>query len=428
MSGERFVLAGLARARSAWFRTLASWATSGAIPATFLGCVSAEELRAHLSSGRRLSAVLLDAGLPVTDRDLLAAVREAGAVPLVVEAAGVDRDWGQLGAPAVLPTGFSRGQLLDALGTHAAVVEAGDALPSEGGGDDASASGLAPTAVVCGSGGTGASTVAIALAQGLARSASLSGPVVLADLCLRAEQAALHDARDVVPGIQELVEAHRGRRPRADEVQAHTFRVVERGYHLLLGLRRARYWAAVRPRAFEAALSSLRAAFATVVCDVTADFEDETHGGSADVEERTSMARTALGHASVVLAVGTPDMKGMHSLARLLVDLADAGAADAQVLPIVNRAPRSPRARAQLARALSDLSGPSEHPGPVFLPRRRVDEALRDGVALPDPLPALVAGGYAAVLARVGAEEPAGLRLPERVRPGQLGAWAAAGE
>lgn len=425
MARERFVLAGLARARAEWFRALASWATSGAIPATFLGCVSGEELRAHLASGRRFSAVLLDAGLPGTDRDLLAAVREAGAVPVVVEAPGVHRDWVQLGAPAVLPAELTRDQLLDVLGAHAAVVAVGDPLAFEQDGEGGPVASLAPSVVVCGPGGTGASTVAIALAQGLAGSDAVAGPVLLADLCLRAEQAVLHDARDVTPGVQELVEAHRGRQPSLEEVQAHTFRVVERGYHLLLGLRRARYWSAVRPRAFETAFTSLRAAFATVVCDATADFEDESHGGSADVEERTVMARTALAHAAVVVAVGTPDMKGLHSLVRLLGDLADAGATAAQVLPVVNRAPRSPRSRAQIARALAELAGPSERAGPVFLPRRRVDAALRDGVAIPEPLPAVVTGAYRAALARLGSSEPVPTPLPQRVAPGELGAWSA---
>ena len=77
--------------------------------------------------------------------------------------------------------------------------------------------------------------------------------VLLADLNLDADQAALHDARDVVPGVAELVDAHRGGQPSADEIRTLTFRVPSRSYHLLLGLRRHRDWTVLRPRAFEAA-------------------------------------------------------------------------------------------------------------------------------------------------------------------------------
>ncbi|WP_165492004.1 AAA family ATPase [Egibacter rhizosphaerae] len=423
--GERFVLLGLGQPRAEWFRTVAAWATSGALPAEFLKCVSAEELRAHLSSSRIFSAALLDAGLPATDRELIGAVRDAGAVPIVVEAPGVQRDWSALGAVAVLPAQLEREDLLDTLGAHAPRVSTGEALPREPSADDGPPrEEPAPVVTVCGPGGTGASTAAIALAQGLASEQDARRPVLLADLCLRAEQAMLHDARDVVPGVQELVEVHRGNRPTPGEVHAQTFRVVERGYHLLLGLRRPRYWSALRPRSFSAAFASLRQAFGTVVCDVTADFEGEADGGSMDVEERNLMSRTALGEASVVLAVGGPDMKGLHGLARLLAELREAGADDERVVPVINRAPRQGRRRAALAGALQELVPSDVRSAPVLLPRRRVDEALRDGVPLPGPLPDHLRGAFRATLERAGAgaREAAG---PEPVVPGSLGAFAA---
>ena len=151
----------------------------------------------------------------------------------------------------------------------------------------------------------------------------------------------LHDVRDVVPGIQELVEAHRSRRPSAAEVEALTFSVVERRYALLLGLRRARYWTTLRPRAFAAAFESLRAAYGVVVCDVTADLEGEDEVGSADVEERNLMARTVVPTADVVFAVGRPGVKGVHALVRVLTDLGRAGIPAGRVVPVFNLAPRS---------------------------------------------------------------------------------------
>ncbi len=98
MTGARWVLLGLARPRLPWFAAVGRDATSGALPAEFLKCVSAEEVRVRLAGGRRCSAVLLDGGLPGVDRDLLAAVVEAGAAAVVVDAGRGERDWRALGA------------------------------------------------------------------------------------------------------------------------------------------------------------------------------------------------------------------------------------------------------------------------------------------------------------------------------------------
>ena len=422
MSAERFVLLGVARARSLWFRSVAQWATSAALPAEFVKCVSTEELRAHLSSGRTFSAALLDGGLPSVDRDVIAAARENRCAALVIDDGHAGRDWQALGATAVLPSTFTREQLLELLSTHAVMIGATDrrgvpgAQPREQAGDPAR------VVAVCGPGGTGSSTVAIALAQELAG----GGSVLLADLALRAEQAVLHDARDIAPGLQELVEAHRGRRPSTDEVLALTFDVAERGYRLLLGLRRSRYWSALRPRAFEAAFDTLAATFDTVICDVTADFEGEDSGGSIDVEERNLMGRTAVMRADAVAVVGSPGVKGVHALVRLVRDLADIGVPAARVVPVINQAPRSPRARSEITAAVADLASVDEGaiPPPVFLPRRRVEASLRDGVAIPAPLGALTAGAVRAAWSRSTARPLSDAREPQPIAPGSLGSWS----
>ncbi|MGH8884806.1 MAG: hypothetical protein ACRDYX_06470 [Egibacteraceae bacterium] len=440
MRGERYVLLGLARARSEWFRSVALWATASAIPAEFSKCVSAEELRTRLQSGRSFSAALLDGTLPATDRDLIAAVREAGCVPIVVDD-DHGRDWTSIGAAVVLPSKVGLEDLLDALAAHATMVRSGDAAPTLDVGILQPVTDPTPLVVVCGPGGTGASSVAIALAQGLAEPAYRAvpdggGPVLLADFCRWADLAMLHDARDVVPGVQELVELHRGRRPSTPEVQAQTFHVTERGYHLLLGLRRPRYWSALRSRSFEAALSSLRQAFAAVVCDVEPDLEGEEDGGSLDVEERNLMARTAVGQADGVFVVGRPDMPGLHGLVRLIGDLVAFGVPESRIVPVLNQTPRRPRLRAELTRAFHDLVGPvidasgapsptpareAAHLPPLFLPARRVNEALRDGVPLPSPLPAILVGVYRALLGARADGLPA-VTQPVPVAPGSVGA------
>lgn len=88
MPAERYVVLGLAPARAAWFRDVARWATSASLPLEFLKCVSAEELRARLASGRPISAVLVDAGAPGADRDLCDTVRLAG--PYIVGRMSLD--------------------------------------------------------------------------------------------------------------------------------------------------------------------------------------------------------------------------------------------------------------------------------------------------------------------------------------------------
>jgi hypothetical protein len=427
MAGDRYVLLGLARPRVDWFRAVGQWSTSAALPAEFLKCVSVEELRIRLGSGRPYSAVLLDAGMAAVDRDLLDTARDAGCAVLVVDDGHARHDWLSLGASVVLPAALDRDLLIEALADHAPTVGRGGASPLDG---PPSTPPLRPgralLAVVCGPGGTGASTGAAALAQGLGSQGPSRG-VVLVDLARHAEQAMLHDVRDVVPGIQELVEAHRSGRPSAEDVRALDLRRGRAALPPAPGLRQARSWTTVRARSFEASLTSLRSTFGAVVCDVTADFESEDDGGSADVEERNLMARTAVRSADVVFAVGRPGVKGVHALVRVLADLAGAGVPPARTVPVFNAAPRHPRARAELAAALAELAvpvpGSQRLVGPLFLPVRKVEAALRDAVLLPAPLPAMLAGAFGAVVERCGPAADLSQQGLERVEPGAIGHW-----
>jgi hypothetical protein len=431
MQGERYVVLGLAHPRAAWFRTVAQWAHASSIPVELVKCLSAEELRARASSGRVFSAVIVDARVPALDRDLLDEMSRAGCPTLVVEDRRPRSDWLALGAAAVLTDGFDREELLRALAAHASAIASRDQLPGtvqavtpdEPGGT---------VVAVCGPGGTGASTVAIALCQGLAEADGGEerdghrAPVILADLDRNAEQAMLHDAGDIVPGVQELVEAHRNGQPGPDAVMALTFVVEERGYHLLLGLRRSSAWATLRPRAFEAAFINLRHVFGVVVADVEADLEGEREGGSFDVEERNVMSRTVMSQADVVLAVGAPGMKGVHSLARVAGDLLALGVPGSCIVPVVNRAPRSRRWRSELVAAFGALVAPAvgqaSIASPIFLPERRIEECLRDGVRLPSQMISPLTGAVRAVLTRRDGRRRQ-LGGPERVAPGSIGHW-----
>jgi MinD-like ATPase involved in chromosome partitioning or flagellar assembly len=429
---RRFVVLGLAPPRAAWFRSVSQWSTSAALPAEFIKCVSGEELRARLGSGRAWSAVLVDAGSPAVDRDLIDAARAAGAVVLVVDDGRTTRDWHALDVSAVLSLPLDRDALVSALSAVARPVGTADLAPVPG-----------PTAVrtsgdrgrliaVLGPGGTGVSTVTIAVAQAAAH-AQRHSRVLLADLKLHAEQAILHDARELIPSVQELVEAHRTGAPTATDVRATAFHVVERGYDLLLGLRRARAWSTLRPRAVAATLESLRTTYATVVCDVDADLEGEAESGAVEVEERHVLARSAVATADVVVAVGEGSFKGVHALGRVVREVLELGRPPTRIVAVINHAARG-RAQRDVTRALAQLldsaTAESQVPAPIFLPDRRgVTEALHDGVRLPDALGHPVLAAIDGVLDWADLRDvPATEPRPVRIKPGSLGTFTGASE
>ncbi len=428
--GDRFVALGYAQARSSWFRDVARWSTSSAIPLEFLKCVTAEEVRARLRTGRPFSALLVDASAPGVDRDLVDEARSCACAVIVVDDGRVTRDWSALGASAVVPATFDRDDLLSVLDAHTSRIGAPTAHAVV---DSCAPSATPPGALVAvtGPGGTGASVVAMALAQGLAAGTGDRGRgrgVLLADLALDADHAMLHDVGDVVPGVQELVEAHRNGRPSSTDVRALAYAVPARGYDVLLGLRRHRDWVTIRPRAFATALDGLRHAYDVVVAEVTGDVEGERQCGSFDVEERNTMARTTVAEADVVLVVGRPGPHGVHALVELVAALADHGVEGARIVPVVNAAPRNPRSRAELARAVAELTSFAATATTVFVPeRRRLDDLIHAVAPMPSALVQSVHGAVHTLLDRravatvVGAS--AGEPSPVPVAPGSLGSW-----
>jgi hypothetical protein len=139
------------------------------------------------------------------------------------------------------------------------------------------------------------------------------------------------------------------------------------------------------------------------------------------------MARTSLLRADAVFVVTRPGTKGLHSVVRLLADLIGIGVDPKRIVAVINQAPRHPRGRAEITAALADLLDPvgggSSMAAPLFLPTRRVDQALRDGALIPAPLPSLIASAFDAVTARAGAVGFVPAREPELVVPGSIGTW-----
>ncbi len=440
MATERYVVLGLAQARASWFGDVARWATTAALPVDFVKVISVEELRARLRSGRAFSALLIDGALPALDRDLVDLAGGNGCAVVAIDDRRAHRSWRDLGVDAVLPADFERGVLLDALKAVARPIARSDEVAAGPPSLDHTAGGWRGRAVaVTGSGGVGRSTLAMALSAGLATDPRDRGSVVLADLALRAQQALMHDAGDVVPGLLELVEAHRGAAPDLDQVREHCFTVREGGYDLLLGLRRHRDWTALRSRALAVALDNLRRAYRVVVSDVDPDVEGEAECGSVDVEDRNLLARTILRDADLVVVVGQPGLAGLDAQLRVVRDITELGVPGSRIVPVVNRAPRNPRARAEVAAALARLLA-ATNPGltlastPVFVPeRRRIDDLLRDGAPLPPQIVRPLAGAVRALLQRATvasmaaagpAAGPATGPEPVAVVPGSLGSWS----
>ncbi len=429
MGGERYVLLGLAHVRSAWFREVSHWSTSASLPIEFLKAMSVEEVRVRLRGGRGYSALLVDDGVLGIDRDLLDLALAAGCAVVAVDHGHSGVSWADLGVSAVLPTGFGRGDLLQVLQQIASPIARTDdgSVPLTA--PDVAVGFRARLVAVTGPAGAGRSTVAMAVAQGLATDPRHGGLVCLADLALHGDQAMLHASPDVVPGVVELVEAHRGGVPPAETIRSLTWLVEDRGYHLLLGLRRHRDWTAVRPRAFGAALDGLRRSFRAVVADIDDDLEGERTSGSLDVEERNVMARTVASAADLAVVVGAPGMKGLHSLLRVVRDLLDHGVSARSIVPVINQAPRSPRLRAELTRSFGELlaasTGEAGVPSPVHLAsRRNLDQLLRDGARLPAPWLAPVAGPVLALLEGTSPEPGHAVdHAPVPVTPGSLGSW-----
>jgi MinD-like ATPase involved in chromosome partitioning or flagellar assembly len=281
--------------------------------------------------------------------------------------------------------------------------------------------------VVTGTGGSGASTVAMGLAQGLAADARHRDMVLLADLALHADLAMLHDAQDVLPGLPELVEACRSGAADA-AVDDVTFRLDDRGYHLLLGLRRHRDWTALRPRAFEAAVDAMRRRYRFVVADVDPDVEGEDETGSADVADRNYMARHTMCCADVVLVVASPTAQGMHALVRQVYALLQLGVEPTRLVAVLNQTGRSPRRRAQLARAYAELCDANASlASPLFVPAsRRVDDVITRGVPLPDAWCRPLASSVHTLLDRLPAATARHGLAPEPIVPGALGSWSVA--
>lgn len=421
-----YVLVAVARAREAWASDLARWSTSGAAPVELVKCLTADEARMVLGSGRRVSAVLIDARGPGVDRDLIDAAARDGVPTIVVSDRSVHRDWEALGCVGVIEHDPDPRVALERIARHCAPVDrsrrtARSSLEPEHG------ERLGRVVVVTGAGGSGTSTTAMALAQAAASPSGDVGAasVVLVDGGRRSDLAMYHDVGDVLPGLPELVEAHRSDRLDPDQVRGLTFPIDRRGYSVLLGRRRLADWVTLRRRSVEAALDALRRAHDLVVVDAEPDLDDQAGTGSPDVEDRHAVTLAALDVADVVLVTGRPGLHGLHAMVDLIGDVHGHGVPPHRVVPVLVGATRSPVARARLAATVDGLTGaaPDAAGGgiarPIVLGQLRHLDDVHDRVAaLPDRLCRPLGTAVAGVLGGLGRRDDS--PAPPAVRPGEL--------
>lgn len=430
---ERFVVLGVAPVRRTWFSNVSRWAHEAALPIEFIKCISTNEAISRLESSRPFSALLIDASATGIDRDLLDLATSVGCAPVIVDHGLVDRDWADLGAKAVIPERFDPADLIDVLEANAMAIGTSAEESSATGEPTQSTSPNGRVVAVTGPGGMGSSTIAMALTQGLAETARRR-PIVLADMALHASQAMLHDTRDVVPGLIEFIESHRLGSPTAADAMSSVHSFPERGYDLLLGLRHHRDWTSVPARALAASWTTMTSCYETTVCDITGDFDGLEETGSEDIEDRNRLARQAARKSDLVLVVSRGGAWGMRHLISTIVSLEETGVETARIMPVINFAPRNPRAKAEISKAIVELlNGRSKDAGAlapaVFVPfRKNLDSAFGSGDPLPNAITAPLVSSVDAVLRNFDDAAPRAVQNadpePVLVTPGSLGTWS----
>jgi hypothetical protein len=380
MTMGRYVLLLLAPPGASWVASVPELLATECSAAELIICSGPEEACVRLGSGRSHSALLIDARARLDVG--VASAAEASGTPVLAIGSG----------PAHL----------DQIGVE---VPWGDRLPAS----VATLCGISTETParqgrlvgVCGPGGTGASLIARAMAQGLADRED----VLLADFALRADQARLHRVLDASGALLDFISRQLGGRLSYDEIRAATVPIAGQRYRLLPGLCRRRHWVAVRPRAFDTALTALRCAFGLIVADITDDFEGEADTGSLEIEERNHMARHVAETADLVVIVRGAGSTMRHATEELVEELRALGVGERRLLFV-------------------PTGVSSGRFGNETLAPREV--LLQGGTAVPSDLVGPLRDAVTAALLRLPASGPP--VVPMRpIAPGTLGRWEGSG-
>lgn len=222
------------------------------------------------------------------------------------------------------------------------------------------------TAVGSPSGGCGATEVAVALANALAA---------------RGEDCVLVDCDDVSPSIAQrlglslypnLRSAVEAVEEGTEDLDRSLVAVPEGGFRVLPGLSRPRDWAGVRPLEVAGVIECLARTHQQVVLNVGHRLEDLAWLGEP---ERYGLSREAVRGADSIVGVVSAAPSGVTRLLEWALEVHSL-APGAPLHVVVNRAPRSPFKREELAEESSRALAPHSV---SFLPRDgRVEQAAWD--------------------------------------------------
>ncbi|WP_419923323.1 hypothetical protein [Candidatus Poriferisodalis sp.] len=326
---------GLATMQSEWPRRVVDWTTSGSLRADFAQCISPAELVNRVRSTSRHTALLIDEAAGDPTPEVLTVLRERECLFIIVGENGLPQ-WAEPGTLRLRPD-FGLHELSRGLGARFASPEHDRAATNKIESHHDREPSAGALVAVCGRPGSGVSTTAIALAQGLANCDRSRRGVLLADLSWRADQALLHDAAAERPSIADLFDAATSRELQPEDLGSVTFSVPQRGYDVLLGPAGGLDRSGIEVPSVQRALSAMRAGYAVTVLDLDDDFADPANRrgqgrlGAIDLDAVTA--------ADAIVIVGVPSLTGLGGLLHGMHELSGCGVPPSRVRPVLARIP-----------------------------------------------------------------------------------------
>lgn len=415
MTMRPYSILGLAHPRSNWLRDVSTWTNSGALSATLTKCFSEGEARQHLQALRPWSALIIDDHMALRCETL---INEAASLSLPTFIVTDDSN-DALRSTATLSASFTRDDLVAALATHALpslepepqeiakVISAGTKWQGS-------------LIAVTGPGNTGASTVATAFAQHLGKKAVDPGSVALIDFARNAQQDVLHNVFNSRASVEDLIDANRMRVADSEDVRALLVSCDTRAFSLLCGVRKSSAWTTFGQGSIVRSLDALRQSYLQTVVDITCDVESRNETGSSDLELRNSLSIETARRADLVVVVGLPGVKGLHSVWQSVTTLLGVGVDSQRIVIVINRSPKNALARRGIASTLrSFIAASSPLCDIACIGEYNIEPSLLDGTELPNKLTAEVAKSLEQALSSVHAVHADEVATP--IAPGTLG-------
>ncbi len=342
----------LVRGSHQWVRDLNHWANGSVIDQDFAVVLSIDELLSRADGTDHLIIILVDS-------ENRAVIAKLQAVPEIRDAHIIVVD-ASFSSEIKLPPGthgISYPFTPDELGALIAGIDkerefqtppreslARRSSLAESRIDPAPASTDPPVArviAILGVGGSGSSTIAMAVAQSLAHSSK----VVLADLCAEADLSMYHDIDRALGGLGELMAMARKATPRISQIRSYCLPAVGRNYFLLPGLRRQEESALWSQKHLEELLNALMSEFDYVVCDLDGSYRSSKTREALGEGSTTLATEVTLSRADAIALVMGNDLRSVHGGLRIYHRLLGDIAPHLPLALCVNRVTRKPLAR-----------------------------------------------------------------------------------